>query len=266
MPKLTPEMIEKILEEYRIRPVFKDVAKTTGIDERTVKRVVERDRAKGVKSTPFSNMSTPKKADITEERNGAGPSRADATIVNSETATNEARGVAPTASSREEDERLKIIYTKFKAGKKPFDIIADHGYDPEFVETQYRKYLKQKDCDPVEFQSEILKFYDANAKPKLRRYDDDFKKNGCIKPSETIELLDDIAFENAITTLKLMLKDVEIGPPEGWCKLRCTVCGEVHSIAKVFEKAGPLVSGGTIKHLICKPCAIRTSGLPIARS
>jgi hypothetical protein len=80
-----------------------------------------------------------------------------------------------------------------------------------------------------------------------------------------IELLNDIAIDRADINLKMMLRNREVEPPEGWCKLRCTTCGEVHSIMRVFEKSGPLVSGGIVKYLICKSCMARASGVPMPR-
>lgn len=215
-------MEERILEEYDRNPVKKAVAKKLGFDERTVKRVVKRRRTMSKGSIPSPTTTS--------------------------TAT----------TSGLEEERLKTIYREFEEGKKPYAIIAAHGYDPDFVETQYNRFLRLKDCDPVAFQEEILEFYQAKRKSALEKYDDSFRKNGCISANDMTDLLEKIAVQRADTMLKFMFKTENKGPPEGWCKLKCEKCGRVYTIKRMFGKTDEvLISGGVVSFLLCEQCSAK---------
>lgn len=50
-----------------------------------------------------------------------------------------------------------ILFTEFLAGKKPEEIIAKHGIDPEIVEKEYQRFLKLRGMDRLELQRSILK-------------------------------------------------------------------------------------------------------------
>lgn len=130
MPKLSPEMREKILEEYKRNHVYKAVAEKLGLDERTVKKVVDDDRT----------MTKTKSATVVPDAKTESIARGKGDAVFRQKAKDQT-STTPILSS---EEQLKIIYTEFKEGKLPFDIIASHGYEPEFVESEYRRFLKQK--------------------------------------------------------------------------------------------------------------------------
>jgi hypothetical protein len=69
---------------------------------------------------------------------------------------------------------VKKLYGEFKAGKKPSDIIADHGFHPEAVEKEYQRFLKMNERDIDVFQnsliSNIIKRPSKNTKPLLDKY------------------------------------------------------------------------------------------------
>jgi len=50
-----------------------------------------------------------------------------------------------------------ILFTGFLAGKKPEEIISEHGIDPEIVEKEYLRFLKLRGMDILELQRSILK-------------------------------------------------------------------------------------------------------------
>ena len=55
-----------------------------------------------------------------------------------------------------------ILFTEFLAGKKPEDIIAGHGIDPEIVEKEYQRFLKLRGIDILDLQSSIVKMSDTH--------------------------------------------------------------------------------------------------------
>jgi hypothetical protein len=65
-----------------------------------------------------------------------------------------------------------ILFTEFLAGKKPEEIIAEHGIDPEIVEKEYQRFLKLKGMDILELQRSILKMsgtYSTDLKPLINK-------------------------------------------------------------------------------------------------
>ena len=69
---------------------------------------------------------------------------------------------------------IKKLYSEFKAGKKPADIMAEHGFHPEVVEKEYQRFLKMNERDIDVFQnkiiSAIIKQPSKNTKPFLEKY------------------------------------------------------------------------------------------------
>src|SRR5918999_645423 len=53
-------------------------------------------------------------------------------------------------------EGIKKLYTEFKEGKKPADIIADHGFHPEVVEKEFQRFLEMNQHEFNIFQNRII--------------------------------------------------------------------------------------------------------------
>jgi hypothetical protein len=85
-------------------------------------------------------------------------------------------------------EGIKKLYTEFKEGKKPADIIADHGFHPEVVEKEYQRFMIMNERDIDVFQNKILsdliKHPSKNTKPLLEKY----KTTGFLTHNELSEL------------------------------------------------------------------------------
>jgi hypothetical protein len=125
-----------------------------------------------------------------------------------------------------DSEGIKKLYTEFKAGKKPPDIIADHGFHPEVVEKEYQRFLKMNQRDIDVFQnriiSTVIKRTSINTRPLVEKY----KTNGFLTDNELYELFrlklkDD--YQREINTWVL---DEEAYLPEGWSRIRCKNCNK----------------------------------------
>jgi hypothetical protein len=121
---------------------------------------------------------------------------------------------------------IKILYSQFKAGKKPADILADHGFHPEVVEKEYRRFLKMNERDIDVFQnkliSTIIKQPSRISKPLLDKYN----TRGFLTEPElsrliAIKLRED--YENEIDSWRF---DKTACLPRGWTRIRCKVCKE----------------------------------------
>jgi hypothetical protein len=88
-----------------------------------------------------------------------------------------------------DSEGIKKLYSEFKAGKKPPDIIADHGFHPEVVEKEYQRFMQMNERDIDVFQnriiSTIIKRPSKNTKPLLEKY----KTNRFLTANELSELV-----------------------------------------------------------------------------
>jgi hypothetical protein len=125
-----------------------------------------------------------------------------------------------------DSEGIKKLYTEFKAGKKPPDIIADHGFHPEVVEKEYQRFMKLNERDIDVFQNltipTIIKRPSKNTKPLVEKY----KTNGFLTANELSELFrlklrDDYELEIDMWGL-----DKYSYLPRGWSWIRCKSCNE----------------------------------------
>jgi hypothetical protein len=86
-------------------------------------------------------------------------------------------------------EGIKKLYTEFNAGKKPPNIIADHGFHPEVVEKEYQRFMEmnERDIDVLQNKiiSDLIKRPSKNTKPLLEKY----KTTGFLTHYELFELI-----------------------------------------------------------------------------
>jgi hypothetical protein len=86
-------------------------------------------------------------------------------------------------------EGIKKLYTDFQAGKKPPDIIANHGFHPEVVEKEYQRFMKMNERDIDVLQNKIISDFikqpSKNTKPLFEKY----KTTGFLTHYELFELI-----------------------------------------------------------------------------
>jgi hypothetical protein len=125
-----------------------------------------------------------------------------------------------------DSEGIKKLYTEFKDGKKPVDIIADHGFHPEAVEKEYQRFMKNNERDIDVFQNKIIstviKRPSKNTKPLVEKY----KTNGFLTDNELSELVrlklrDDYELE-----IDMWRLDEDAYLPRGWSRIRCKNCNK----------------------------------------
>ena len=88
-----------------------------------------------------------------------------------------------------DSEGIKKLYSEFKEGKKPADIIADHGFHPEVVEKEYQRFMNSNERDIDVLQSKIISDFvkrpSKNTKPLLEKY----KTTSFLTHDELFELI-----------------------------------------------------------------------------
>jgi hypothetical protein len=81
------------------------------------------------------------------------------------------------------------LYTEFNAGKKPPNIIANHGFHPEVVEKEYQRFMKMNERDIDVLQNKIISDFikqpSKNTKPLFEKY----KTTGFLTHYELFELI-----------------------------------------------------------------------------
>jgi len=102
-----------------------------------------------------------------------------------------------------DEDGLKTLYTELKDGKKPVDIIAQHGFHPEVVEKEYQRYSRLNEHNILgSFQKKIVESLSCIGNMTLTSK---LEKEGHLSVNEFIELIE-----------RRLNQDIEIqNKPEG---------------------------------------------------
>jgi hypothetical protein len=88
-----------------------------------------------------------------------------------------------------DSEGIKKLYTEFKDGKKPADIIADHGFHPEAVEKEYQRFMKNNERDIDVFQNKIISDFIKQPSKNTKLLFEKYKTTGFLTHYELFELI-----------------------------------------------------------------------------
>ena len=87
-----------------------------------------------------------------------------------------------------DEDGLKTLYTEFKDGKKPVDIIARHGYHPEVVEKEYQRFSRLNEHNILgSFQKKIIDSLSCIGNMTLTSK---LEREGHLSVNEFIELIE----------------------------------------------------------------------------
>ncbi len=86
-------------------------------------------------------------------------------------------------------EGIKKLYTDFQAGKKPPDIIANHGFHPEVVEKEYQRFMKMNERDMDVLQNKIISDFIKQPSKNTKLLFEKFKTTGFLTHYELFELI-----------------------------------------------------------------------------
>jgi transposase len=121
---------------------------------------------------------------------------------------------------------LMELYKEFNRGKKPCDIIADHGFHPEVVEKEYNRFLQlnERDIDSLQ-KAYIPGIYKYPIQPLGEAEDlfSKYKTNGYLNNSEFIRLLELKSNYDLYHGIRLVGFN-KIVSPYGYRAIRCTNC------------------------------------------
>jgi biotin operon repressor len=100
-----------------------------------------------------------------------------------------------------DEDGLKTLYTEFKDGKKPVDIIARHGFHPEVVEKEYQRFSRLNEHNILgSFQKKIIDSLSCIGNMTLTSK---LEREGHLSVNEFIELIElrlnqDIEIQNKL--------------------------------------------------------------------
>jgi biotin operon repressor len=87
---------------------------------------------------------------------------------------------------------LMELYKEFNRGRKPCDIIAEHGFHPEVVEKEYNRFLQLNERDPDSLQKAYIPSIDKYVMKPIDESDalfSKYKTKGYLNNNEFIKLL-----------------------------------------------------------------------------
>jgi hypothetical protein len=142
-----------------------------------------------------------------------------------------------------DSEGLMTLYREFKSGKKPIDILAEHGFHPEAVEIEYLRFIELSERDNDEFLKQIMlnviqKGYEKEPvmNINIKTLIDRSRQRGYLTKNEISELLALYIEEEVQHEMELSLLDPDRRLPRGFRRLRCGNCNNTHVGVIVHDK------------------------------
>jgi hypothetical protein len=121
------------------------------------------------------------------------------------------------------------LYSEFRIGKKPPQVIAENGFHPELVENEYQRFLRFTEHDVeilqrrffLHFRQDLLIANNNTINSLVEKYE----KNGKVTIDEFITLITLMLNEKYQGGKASQIHDIINGiPPEGWEEGRCLNC------------------------------------------
>jgi hypothetical protein len=124
-------------------------------------------------------------------------------------------------------EEVKVIFAAFQKGEKPIDVLARHGFNPEAVEIEYRRFLRLTDQDHAALVKDILNRIITVESETVDAMRASYKKKGVLENTQLMVMLSlemNHRFESGQQNMISCIYDASCPPPEGWDRPRCLTC------------------------------------------
>lgn len=126
-----------------------------------------------------------------------------------------------------DSEAVKVIFDAFAKGQKPAEILAKHGFNPEAVEIEYRRYLRLTEQDHAALLKDIIDRFITYKSDTVDTIVASYRKNGLLANTQLTTLLSlELAhrFDGGQKDMVLRMADASTPPPEGWERPLCYMC------------------------------------------
>jgi RNase P subunit RPR2 len=151
-------------------------------------------------------------------------------------------------------EAIKVMYSEFKSGHSPVEVLSRHGYNPAAVEAEYSRYLDLAIHDQSKLLRRILDQVITRPGSKTRHLLSKYKEMGAITDDQLIQLLkinNDEIHSSAIEGLRLNMIDTSSELPAHVKRLTCSMCGSVIRSLLAVEIPG---LGDPYSNIVCPNC------------
>jgi biotin operon repressor len=154
---------------------------------------------------------------------------------------------------------LMELYKEFNRGRKPCDIIADHGFHPEVVEKEYNRFLQlnERDIDSLQ-KAYIPGLYKYPIEPidEVEALFSKYKTDGYLRNNEFIrlsKLKSDYDQRHGIRSVGYS----KIVSPDGYIGIRCKDCDR--PVPDVIVNINTDIGKEVLKSYktLCYPCSLR---------
>ena len=211
---MTPEMEEKMWQDYKNHPNIGFIAKKYSCSKSTVSRLIKKMRERDLK--------------IAKEKNNI--------QTRTERSDNESAIQKPQTSS-EQNEIDKEIWNCFIKGEDPVAVVGKYGRIDR-VNELYHKFLQMRGCNPKSLHETILNYFVDSTDSPFQKYHDSFKKKGYITNSEVMDIIKTSSYESYDVGEEDMemriLYSSRLAPPEGCYRIVCSRCNTI--VAAVRER------------------------------
>jgi hypothetical protein len=122
---------------------------------------------------------------------------------------------------------VKAIFAAFSTGKKPVEVLAGHGYNPEAVEIEYRRFLRLTGQDPALLAKAIIRRIITVKSDMVDAIADSYEKKGYLANEEVMTLLTFEVLhrlESGQNYVMSSMANTSDAPPDGCDRPRCRIC------------------------------------------
>jgi len=125
------------------------------------------------------------------------------------------------------------LYTEFRLGKRPAQVISEYGFHPELVESEYQRFLRlENEYDTYTLQIKFFQTFEqellSSKNKEVNLLVEKYRKDGKLVADDFIGLIKMILNEGYIVGKVSAIDDVMNNiPPVGWEAGRCINCNDV---------------------------------------
>lgn len=122
-------------------------------------------------------------------------------------------------------EELKLLYSEFKQGKGPSDVIAAHGFHPSLVEYEYRRFIRLNNLNIHAVLTHIISKFGLKNDKMFADLLHGIEKNGIPSTNELLQVIDavrDCSYQEGEKSVVSRIRAGEPVPP--YRHLECGVC------------------------------------------
>ena len=122
-------------------------------------------------------------------------------------------------------EELKLLYSEFKRGKGPSDVLAEHGFHPSLVEYEYRRFIRLTNLDIHAVLTHIISKFGLQNNKKFANLLHGIEKNGIPSTNELLQVIDAVGGYSYLEGEKSVVSRIKAGEPIfPYRHLECGIC------------------------------------------